>query len=159
MTTPYDVDILYNTPYSPSVIYKKMVELNLPFTDRILIILAIKIAVSFLIRGSFYDIYQFIANNSHWISEVIKNDFVYYNPNNTIVDNCRLRWFVNCFKNRSEIENRVQMIQKWNTYVESIHLGNQVEKCFPLMNYENQYIHYMHICNELLTGTFCLIIV
>jgi hypothetical protein len=159
MTTSCDLDILYNTPYSPSVIYGKMVELNMPFTDRILIILAIKIAVSFLIRGSFHDIYHFIAINSHWISDVIKNDFIYYNPSNTIIDNCRLRWFVNCFKYQSEIESRVQMIQKWNDYVESIDLGNRVEKCFPLIHYEIQYIHYMHICNELVSGTFCLTII
>jgi hypothetical protein len=134
--------------------YKKLVDLGMPMNDKILIVLAIKIAASFLLRGSFEDIYKFISVNSQWISDVIESDFVYYNPNNTIVDNCGLRWVANCFQTYYHIERHRETVHKWNTYVQSIDLGNRLSLCFPMVDRDFHYYRYLNICNSLIDGTF-----
>jgi hypothetical protein len=136
--------------------YKKLVDLGRPLNDKILIVLAIKIAASFLLRGSLDDLYKFISSNSQWISDVIETDFVYYHPTNTIIDNCGLRWVTNCFQTYYNIERHRETVHKWNNYVQSIDLGDRVSLCFPLHDHGTHYQYYIHICNELMDGTFHL---
>ncbi len=154
--TNCDFDLLYNRPFCPHVMYKKLVDLGRPLNDKILIVLAIKIAASFLLRGTLDDLYKFISSNSQWISDVIETDFVYYHPTNTIIDNCGLRWVTNCFQTYYNIERHRETVHKWNTYVQSIDLGNRVSLCFPLHDHRTHYQYYIHICNELMDGTFHL---
>ena len=154
--TNCDFDLLYNRPFCPPVMYHLLVDLGRPLNDKILIVLAIKIAASFLLRGSFDDLYKFISSNSQWISDVIETDFVYYHPTNTIIDNCGLRWVVNCLQSSEMMEHRRQNIQKWNTYIQSIDLGNRVSLCFPLHDRGTHYSRYVAICNSLIDGTFHL---
>ncbi len=154
--TNCDFDLLYNRPFCPSVMYKKLVDLGRPLNDKILIVLAIKIAASFLLRGSLDDLYKFISSNSQWISDVIETDFVYYHPTNTIIDNCGLRWVTNCCQTYYNIERHRETVHKWNNYVQSIDLGDRVSLCFPLHNHGTHYQYYIHICNELMDGTFHL---
>lgn len=154
--TNCDFDLLYNRPFCPHVMYKKLVDLGRPLNDKILIVLAIKIAASFLLRGSLDDLYKFISSNSQWISDVIETDFVYYHPTNTIIDNCGLRWVTNCFQTYYNIERHRETVHKWNNYVQSIDLGDRVSLCFPLHDHGTHYQYYIHICNELIDGTFHL---
>jgi len=154
--TNCDFDLLYNRPFCPHVMYKKLVDLGRPLNDKILIVLAIKIAASFLLRGSLDDLYKFISSNSQWISDVIETDFVYYHPTNTIIDNCGLLWVTNCFQTYYNIERHRETVHKWNNYVQSIDLGDRVSLCFPLHDHGTHYQYYIHICNELMDGTFHL---
>lgn len=154
--TNCDLDLLYTRPFCPQVMYKKLVDLGRPLNDKILIVLAIKIAASFLMRGSFQDLYKFISVNSQWISDVIESDFVYYNPKNTIIDNCRLRWVANCCQTNYNIERHRETVHKWNTYVQSIDLGNRVSLCFPSVECDEYYLRYIDICNSIIDGTFII---
>ena len=158
-TTIHDSEILYNRPYTPQMIYCKLVELERPLTDDIIVVLAIKIAASFFLHASLDHIYIFISNNTDWITAVIINDFIYYHPANTIIDNFGLRWIANCLQSFDIIEHRRQNIQKWNTYFQSIDLGNRVSSCFPRDDCDYHYNRYLTICNSLIDGSFCLITV
>jgi len=149
-----DLDVLYNATLYPPCIYKKLVDSDRPLDNDILILLAIKIAASFLLRGSLDDLYQFISSNSQWISDVIETDFVYYHPTNTLIDNCGLRWVVNYFQSSHNIHRHCETIHKWNNYVQSIDLGDRVSLCFPLHDRGTHYQYYIDICNALMAGTF-----
>jgi hypothetical protein len=154
--TNCDLHLLYSHPFCPSVMYKKIVDLGHPLNDNILIVLAIKIAVSFLLRGSLDDLYKFISVNSQWISDVIETDFVYYHPKNTIIDNCGLRWVTNCFQSEYNIERHRETLHKWNNYMQSIYLGDRISLCFPLGDSGVHYNRFLDICHALIDGTFHL---
>jgi hypothetical protein len=152
---PCDYHKISNHPFfqEPYTIYHILVDNNVTMTDEIIIILCIKVASSFVIYGSYENMYSIIANNPKWITSEIICEFTYYKPSNSCIRRC----IYDLFETKEKIEERKKCIEVWDNYSDKICFGNRVEKYFPRTCNNEHVARFIDVCNNLLNGTYSII--